>query len=332
MARIASVADLSSNHPLAIYINYEGSAVQAQTTTRSSAMVASSSDPLPRTGTGAEDSSEANNPGNQCYQRDTWVVAHRCLFNTIFHDPLGISLDNGPLRTLESLHLLATVRDIYDASRVLRPQVENFLHQNFSTFKTYLFAQARIVLDIAVKIKIDWLCKDILCYLAGDERRDDWQIQVELEPEIAALVLSQRDILRRMIKDIDLEMLTFERLSQGIRGIVTSACFRQFVAQRVTKGHKGEWRFYAKTYRRLATEVGKVDTFSVFRGFAEIDSSLFNRLHKRAALRIQPLLADHLLRPEYYSTDAKNGKNGANLERGFTCVKFSDEDLPWNRP
>lgn len=298
-------------------------------------MAASSSDRFPRIGTGAEDLSEADDAGNQCSVRDTWVVAYRCLFNTMFHEPLGISLDNGPLRALESLHILATVGDIYDASRVLRPQVENFLHQNFLAFKPYLFPQARIVLDIAVKIRIDWLCKDILCYLAGDEGRDDRQIQVELEPEMATLVLSQRDILRRMIQDIDLKLLTFNTIKSTWRqalAAVTSACFRQFVAQRITQGHKGKWRFYAKTYRRLATEVGKVDSFSVFQGFTEIDSSLFKMLNERAVLRIQPLFANHLSRPEYYSTDAKNGKNGENLERGFTCIKVSDEDLPWNRP
>ncbi|KAL9012839.1 MAG: hypothetical protein Q9173_002431, partial [Seirophora scorigena] len=160
--------------------------------------------------------------------------------------------------------------------------------------------------------KIGRLFEDIIRYRAGDEKREDQDIQDELDARMVALVLKRRKSLRRTRRDIDRELLLFKTLSSDSPGAtVASACFGEFVALRLTYEREGEWLHYVKTYRRLVTEVGK-----------------------KAVKEIEPLFASGLSRSNYDVSKSANGleKKAAALQWGFTCIKVSDEDLPWVQP
>ncbi|KAL8961046.1 MAG: hypothetical protein Q9193_002348, partial [Seirophora villosa] len=155
-----------------------------------------------------------------------------------------------------------------------------------------------------------WLSKDIIRYRAGDEKREDEDMQDELDARMAALVLRRRKSLRRMMRDIDRELLLFKTLSSGRPGAtIASACFREFTALRLTYEREGEWLHYAKTYGRLVAEVGKVSHWRTHRHFApnQCEDTSFNRHHQKAVKKIEPLFASGLSRSDYDVSESANG-------------------------
>lgn len=151
------------------------------------------------------------------------------------------------------------VGDFYNGPQILATQIENLLIQNFQAFNIYLLRNARLMLDIALRAEIGWLSKEIIRYRAGDEKREDEDIHDELDARMAALVRRRRKSLRRMMRDIDRELLLFKTLSSDRpRATIASACFRKFMVLRLTYEREGEWLHYTKSYPRLVAKVGKV--------------------------------------------------------------------------
>ncbi|KAL8654382.1 MAG: hypothetical protein Q9210_001542 [Variospora velana] len=190
--------DTSVGSHLAIYINRASASVQTST----SAPIV---DPI-----------QSSKSEDKARTHVAWVNAHRSYF----------LVGGDPFQALEALHLTVAVGDLYNGPQVLATQTENLLVKHFQAFSIYLFQHARLVLDIALRAEIHWLFTDVVCHLAGDEKRDDQDIQDELDPRMAALVLKKRESLRRMMRDIDRELLLFKTLSHERSGAtLASACF-----------------------------------------------------------------------------------------------------------
>ncbi|KAL9051747.1 MAG: hypothetical protein Q9206_004575, partial [Seirophora lacunosa] len=217
---------------------------------------------------------------------------------------------------LRALHLTMAVGDFYNGPQILATQIENLLIQNFQAFNIYLLRNARLMLDIALRAEIGWLSKEIIRYRAGDEKREDEDIHDELDARMAALVRRRRKSLRRMMRDIDRELLLFKTLSSDRpRATIASACFRKFMVLRLTYEREGEWLHYTKSYPRLVAKVGK----KTHRHFApnQCDDTSFNRHHQKAVKKIEPLFASGLSRSDYDVSESANGleKKAAALQR-----------------
>lgn len=160
------------------------------------------------------------------------------------------------------------VGELYNGPQVLATQTENLLVKHFQAFSIYLFQHARLVLDIALRAEINWLFEDVVCHLAGDPKRDDQDIQDELDPKMAALVLKKRKSLRRMMRDIDRELLLFKTFpNERFGATLASACFRPFLASWLTYEREEDWLNYAKKHRRLIGDCGKTDLSHACRHF-----------------------------------------------------------------
>ncbi|KAL8974209.1 MAG: hypothetical protein Q9197_001552 [Variospora fuerteventurae] len=160
--------DTSMGSHLAIYINRASASVQPSTS-------APTVDPI-----------QSSNGEDKARTHVAWVNAHRSYFNAMVHMPLEIFVGGDPFQALEALHLTVAVGDLYNGPQVLVTQSENLLVKHFQAFSIYLFQHARLVVDIALRAEIIWLFKDVVCHLAGDEKRHDQDIQDELDPKIAA--------------------------------------------------------------------------------------------------------------------------------------------------
>ncbi|KAI4132046.1 MAG: hypothetical protein LQ338_000904 [Usnochroma carphineum] len=254
----------------------------------------------------------------------------------MFHEPLHIRIADDPVGAFNALCYTIQVADFYNAIQILSTPTENLLNQLIPALGEYFTPALPALLNTSLKLELGWLFKDVICRLAGDHTRDDYQIRQGLDPVMASLVLQKRTSLRQMMKDVNYTLLTFKSLKytkekDAVATTAASACFREFIAFKVLDTDTRPWNEYAIIYRWLASTVETFDPFGLFRNyiFPKVASTkhaydLFYSLHQDAARSIQPLLENCLSGPSPTEPNSD--------DQGFTCVRVDDGDLPWNKP
>lgn len=274
----------------------------------------------------------------QSTTRSGWVQAHKCFFNVLFHEDLGIACEGPALTCLQSTILVA---DMYLCPELLKMPTKLFLQDNLPRFQGAMLRCGAFLLNICSFYEFNTIAKDIICHLVGDETRDDAWIRTELNSELSDLVLAKRACLRKKMADIDLKLLTLETFwgkHQHEQSITSaSGCFRDYMVEILRSSNKRPWTTYAEPYRRIMADNGKMDPERRFRRYSfrtpvrkKTALTHFRNLQMKAVKTIKPLLSSKFvwLKPlEEYP----NRAGQISRWRGFSCIEITDEDLPWNK-
>ncbi|KAI4177939.1 MAG: hypothetical protein LQ343_000023 [Gyalolechia ehrenbergii] len=266
-----------------------------------------------------------------------WVQAYKSFFNVLFLEDLGIACKPHPGQALRCLHRTIQVADMYLNPKLMKMPAQLFIQDNVPKFQDAMLRKVPILLEICDKYEFDTFAKDTICHLVGDETRDDAQIRKELDADIAELVLEKRTRLRKMMIDVDLELLTCETLwgknPHEAYMIGGAGCFREYVAGLLRSPKQRYWKMYAQPYRKLVADNGTMDQEHQFRNYrfrnqviAHQAQAHFSHLQIAAVKIVEPLFQSTFkwLKPrEDYPEDIR--------WRGFSCIEITDEDLPWNQ-
>ncbi|KAL8799966.1 MAG: hypothetical protein Q9182_005503 [Xanthomendoza sp. 2 TL-2023] len=180
--------------------------------------------------------------------------AHRRYLKANYYTPFNISfsLADSGFNGLRQLSNLTKVGDLYDGLKTLTTLVECLILRHIDILRSLLVLHAPMFLDIASKLKIDWLFKDIVCHTTGDTSRDDEQVKNDFTPSQAALILPNRDQLRRTIDQIDLELLMIEITPGHTDGYKVAVLkFREQVIKSVKSRKKGAWKDHSRPYKEV---------------------------------------------------------------------------------
>ncbi|KAL8720667.1 MAG: hypothetical protein Q9225_002496 [Loekoesia sp. 1 TL-2023] len=293
----------------------------------------------------SNDATPATLDEEQVEKCNWWVEAYRCFFNVMFHEPLDIDCEKNPRKALKCLRRTVQVADMFLNPDLLELPAKLFIQENVPQFQDEMLKEAPLLLEICAKYEFDTFAKDTICHLVGDETRDDNRIEKVLSIDLAEIVLVKREELRRMMRDMAFELLTCNttRHQHTPEAHVTAAaaCFREYIADLLRKPKHWSWKDYAEPYRKLAAEVDNVDRTEVFRchrfrteAIEQRAYTHFAALHRTAHETVEPLFKSNFIWLKQLADYPKPKPKELRKEwryRGFSCVKITDRDLPWNR-
>lgn len=270
------------------------------------------------------------------------VEAHRQILNILYHQPPTLPTEDSKSALTLITNIINTA-DEYCALPAVSWYMENHLVRHFETETvTLCIEKPRLALQLALKARSGWMFREVAGRLIGAPSFDDAEIKAQFEDlGVVPWLLAKRTQLRAMIQEIDIELLTLD--IEGVFGSsdiyikVAVAVFRALIVgyyreNRCEGNHmrRRKWATYARLYRvighcdaclshtdimTLLDESGLADHLS-----KPLCVSTFRVLLRRAAQAVAPLLNKTL------SHDANKR---IPLTAGFTCVRISDEDLPW---
>lgn len=183
------------------------------------------------------------------------------------------------------------------------------------------------LLHIALKLEIGWLFKDIVCLASGDSTRSDEQVRRQFESGISSIILDKRAKLRKMVQDIQFDLLTIElpaAKTEAQRKALFS--FRDKIIMLFRSAKARPWKEIAYPYY----------SWEDYRYYPEwvapktVDPFL-KSLNKKADAIIKPLFRSRLSE----LSDPKRELVSRPLKHwnwSFRCTHVGDDDLPWNKP
>ncbi|KAL8958977.1 MAG: hypothetical protein Q9183_005726 [Haloplaca sp. 2 TL-2023] len=247
------------------------------------------------------------------------INAYRLYFGTFYHVPLQIPVETAPFEALDQLHCLANIGDflggieplVAPVKAFICPQMPVFLHQAVTHWPTFL--------EIAQKLKISWLFKDMVCIAVGDHSREDGKLSLDFDSEIASLILEKRKLLRTMIEEINIELLTMDFPNPGTPSATRKVhAAREAIVKLVKRSRASPWDQYAQVYVTLVNRK-EIDDLA-----GESGTVTWN-FYDEVSNVISPLL--NVLVSPFWALDPTVDSEHPSL----MCVACGDEDLPWNR-
>ena len=272
------------------------------------------------------------------------IRAHRLYLETLYHKPLHFDTNNVPELLNTMVHVLR-LADIYGSLAILHMPVETAFSQLRSDLDNLCGKHYFNVVYIATLARSAWLFQYVICRLVGDPTWTDERITKTFETlGVSSLVLEKRSQLRDTMLRLDHTIMLAElpagNWSDGIDATtyaLATAAYKLHVLEHIKEHDRGGWKLSSKKYRVLEHEGGYwrnsqydevLSGFDIIHNFEAIKQdfiAVIDHFRKFVGKQVSPLLIDHLDRD----------KTGlilaffAGRYEGLTCVKITDDDLPW---
>ncbi|KAI4259689.1 MAG: hypothetical protein LQ352_000622 [Teloschistes flavicans] len=258
------------------------------------------------------------------------VEAHYRFFKMIYDCPIDIPVREGPEAVLENLSELVAVGDLYGGLDLLANAIEKFMGRYIGWFLAYFYLQGPAILGIAMRLKIVWLFKDMVCLACGDITRNSDRVRRDYEPIAASIILKKRKELRQMMTEINHDLLTMSTPKvEATSSKLLVAAFREMIIQMVkfteSKGWDRRGLIYSKdpafySLHQDCSERDKVTELDTVEEITFQDAKLCQEMGRDAAALTGPLHLNCL---------SELSSHGRNEGGGFTCIPVTDDDLPW---
>ncbi|KAL8730255.1 MAG: hypothetical protein Q9181_004722, partial [Wetmoreana brouardii] len=283
----------------------------------------------------SEGSTDGNVRGNPAA-----VESHRLFFSIIYHHALDLKVSGAIVDALRQVANLVTVGGLYGGLQPLTAPVEAFICRHMGIYRHHLVAQAPVFLHIASTLKISWLYKDIVCLAAGDRTRDHYQVVRTFQPDMASVILQKRQILWILMRRIDSKLLAIGASPEDSEVHRKAAAdFHEQVEWSIGTAVLGPWYQYATTYDktlfdRRSTAV-RVWSHSISTRACHLVpdeakeyNKFWDKLRGEALSIIKPLYKGYL--SPLSDIDGQSPRiRDRRHHHSFTCIKVSDNDLPW---
>lgn len=262
------------------------------------------------------------------------VEAHWRFFNLIYHHPIDIRVDDDPGAALQCLSNLVAVGERYGGLDSLGSSVEAFISRHMSSFQTHLYSQGPLFLEMATKLNITWLYKDMVCLACGDPTRPYNQVCLDYQPNAAWIILEKREELLKMMQDVNRRLLTMQTLKgEADSSRLLIADFREMIIRMVLANEHGRWvehawassedpAFYSlnKACAEACAERDRIVKIAVVQELSEEDAALCGEISRAVTAIVGPLLVSRL---------SPRIPFARNEDDGLTCIEVKDGDLPW---
>ncbi|KAL8948699.1 MAG: hypothetical protein Q9222_005147 [Ikaeria aurantiellina] len=268
------------------------------------------------------------------------IRAHRRFFSAIYHLPLDVNPLSSYPKALTELASLATVADLYDSSGPLSAPIQAFILNNIEALRKDFVPQTLSNLHVATMFKIDWLAKDIICQFCGDRNKTDGYIRCTFNCDMANVILEKRSILRKLMEEINHELLTVKITLD--KGVPESAAleFRENMIENVRSAKRKVWRDYSEVYSKVG--LGWLDAWGrPPRGMNsdDLDDLIlrpfrFRTMKSRVFDIVKPLFECKVSpksNPSGHTYSSRWTFTTSSI-KSFHCIEVLDSDLPWNKP
>ena len=269
------------------------------------------------------------------------IRAHRHYLETLYYKPLHFDTKKFPELLKTMMHVLR-LADAYGSLAIFQMPIETAFGKLRSDLDRLCGKYYFNIIYIAKLARSAWLFQYAICRLVGDPTWADDRIRKTFDMlGVVSLVLEKRSQLRETMLRLDHTiMLAGVPMDERWEGIDAStiahatAAYKLHLFQHIKAHDEAGWRFSSEKYRVLRDEGESWPKSHYERallrfGCRNVIKRHFNdeidRLRKAVALHVSPLLVDHVDRDK----NALGLANPKRKDQGLTCVKITDDDLPW---
>ena len=269
------------------------------------------------------------------------IRAHRHYLETLYHKPLDFATNKFPEFVNIMVHVLR-LADVYGSLAIFQMPVETA----FGRFKAdldrlcgkYYFN----ITHIATLARSAWLFQYSICRLVGDPTWTDDRIRKTFHTlGVTSLVLEKRNQLRETMLRVDHTIMLAGmpvkdpwNAKDGSAITLATAAYKLHLLEHIEEHNQGGWKLSSEKYRVLKDQAESWPTWrydklvrkgSFFLENRRDVNTVIDRLRKAVGNHVSPLLMDHVDRDR----TALIPENPKRKDQGLTCVKITNDDLPW---
>ena len=268
------------------------------------------------------------------------IRTHRHYLETLYHKPLHFDTSK-VTQLLNTMIRVLCLADAYGSLAIFQMPIETAFGQLKSDLDRLCGKYYFNIIYIAKLARSAWLFQYVICRLVGDPAWTDDRIRRTFGTlGVVPLVLEKRIQLRVTMLAID-HKITLEGVPDhddwtgyGHTTVLALAAHKLHLLEHIQKYDLSGWKLVSEKYRVLKDQGEswpgwRSDILLSRFGLNQINKREFNAvidsLSRDVADHVSPLLVDHLDRD-------KTILNPANLwrkDKGLTCVKITEDDLPW---
>ena len=276
--------------------------------------------------------------GSKTKSRLALIRAHRHYLETLYHKTPHFATKKFPGLVDSTVHVLR-LAEIYGSLAIFQMPVDTVFALLKPDLDRLCGRHYFKIIHIAMLARSTWLFQYVICRLVGDPTWTDDKIRETFETlGIVPLVLEKRGQLRETMLQFDHTiMLAGVPVSdEWILLYGSTAAFQLRLVEHIEEYNRGGWKRSSEKYRILK-DVGEGDSWPTWRSdellsrFGSIKvpkkgfNDVFDGLQKRVANHVSPLFVDYA---DVDRTIPAPG-NEKRKDHGLTCVKITDDDLPW---
>ena len=268
------------------------------------------------------------------------IRAHRQYLETLYHKALHIETDRVP-GLLKTMIRVLSLADAYGSLAIFQMPIETAFGQLRSDLDSLCGKYYFDIISIATLARSAWLFQFVICRLVGDPTWADERVRKTFDTlGVVPLVLEKRSRLREAMLRIDnLIMLVDVPLNEygffyGRTFILASAAYKFHLLEHIARYNGAGWKSSSEKYRILKDQGESwpeerydmsMSTFGLNKIHKREFSTEIDALRKSVARHVSPLLVDYLDRDRAVLSPNNPKRKG----QGLTCVKITDDDLPW---
>ncbi|KAL9627254.1 MAG: hypothetical protein Q9204_006700, partial [Flavoplaca sp. TL-2023a] len=260
------------------------------------------------------------------------LEAHVQYLKAIYYVPFSIcSTSSGD--GLQQISRLVTTGDLYNNVKPLRVHIECFVNGNLDALRQSLQGHGPDWLQIAMKLEIAWLFKEIMSRACVNSGMSDQQVIKDFTPAMSSLILRKREALKTKLTEIDMKLLMFKSPSgYSASHDVAVLEVRERISKHLRLRQRGPWSKYARAYADIVFYLEKydVDGGDSTWEYKEGDRiyTTLEKIQRKVFEIIEPLYDDGL--DALCKKREIEGDGFVVPDVDYKCIEVLDGDLPWN--
>ncbi|KAL8989567.1 MAG: hypothetical protein Q9169_008333, partial [Polycauliona sp. 2 TL-2023] len=252
------------------------------------------------------------------------VQAHKDYFRCFYHLPLDMTFNlvGGELEGLGALVALVETADAYDGLELIQVPVERFIAFKIHVIRENIIAYPSI-LDIASKLKMAWLFRDIVRHIVVQAHWDLVNVRAYFPTKLATLVEGERMELKVMLQGIDYKLLTLQLPCPGHSPWQDSLCLfvREMIIARI------KIRDFTRMAQVIDVHHGYTTMHTSSLAASKRDPAVTTKIKNDIEGIIKPLFE---LSPSIFGGEGTGGQHKMLASPYIKCIQILDEELPWN--
>ena len=271
------------------------------------------------------------------------IRAHHRYLETLYHKPVDLATIKFP-ELVNTLVLVLGLADVYGSLAIFQMPVETAFARLKPDLDRLCGKYYFNIIYIATLARSAWLFQYVICRLVGDPTWTDDKIRKTFETlGVIPLVLEKRRKLRETMLQLDYTIMLagapvsdFWNEIYGPTAALATAAYELRLLEHIEKHNRGGWKLSSEKYRILKDE-GEGESWPTWRyenlrgrfGPIKVNKQDFDAvidgLRRRVAKHMSPLLVDHV----DVDRTIPDPTNWRRKYHGLTCVKITNDDLPW---
>ena len=269
------------------------------------------------------------------------IRAHRRYLETLYHKPDDLATIKFPELVNTLAHVLR-LADVYGSLAIFQLPVETAFARLKSDLDRLCGKYYFKIICIATLARSAWLFQYVICRLVGDPTWTDHKIRKTFETlGVIPLILEKRSQLRETMLQLDYTIMLAEAPVSdywteiyGPAAALATAAYKLRLLEHIEKHNRGGWKLSSEKYRILKDEGESWPTWRYENLLSRFGPIKVNRqyfkdvigvLRRRVANHVSPLLVDHV----DVDRTIPDLTNWRRKYHGLTCVKITNDDLPW---